>query len=166
MTNKKQVPLVWIATALMPLMLQGCSGSRPPAYSQFEDVGRDGWDPLDMLVFEPFNRDSLATGQETFDMDLVMRYTSRVPARPLPLALAIEDGDGTTRCDTITVMPTRNARSRYGVIESRIRLESDVRIEDILSVSVSTLADRGQSSGLLNVGLVMTPAKSPGSHSN
>ena len=142
----------------------GCSDARMPAYSHFEQIGTDGWDPLDLIVFEPWPVDSADARLSAFDVDLVLRYSVRLPVSDLPVAVTVEDEDGVLRSDTIIVRygheGNASSRLRYGVREAVVRLENNVRLRDGYAVSLSPVASRECTEGLLNVGHVITVAAS------
>lgn len=152
------------AAGCLLLAAGGCSDDRMPAYSHFEQVGSEGWDPLDLLVFEPWTADSADARLSAFDIDLVLRYSERHPVSDLPVAVTVEDEEGVMRSDTIIVRYGQGgnvtSRLRYGVREAVVRLESNVRLRDGYAVSLSPVASRERTEGLLNVGLVMTAAGS------
>lgn len=152
------------AAGFLLLAACGCSDARMPAYSHFEQIGAGGWDPLDLLVFEPWTADSADARLKAFDLDLVLRYSVRHPVSDLPVAVTVEDEDGVLRSDTIIVRYGQGgnvtSRLRYGVREAVVRLESNVRLRDGYAVSLSPVASRERTDGLLNVGLVMTAAGS------
>lgn len=163
--NRCLSPLVWLTVTLMALLSAACTDSDTVPYSHFEQVGSDGWDPLDILVFEPWPADSAAAAGSVYRMDLVMRYSSRFRTADLPLALTIEDENGIVRADTIVIKPADSknveTRQRYGVREMRMTLDPQLRLHDGFAVTVSPLAAREQTKGMLNVGIILTDSHAP-----
>ena len=98
-------------------------------------------------------------------MDLVMRYSSRFRTADLPVALTIEDENGIVRADTIVIRPADSknveTRQRYGVREMRMTLDPQLRLHDGFAVTVSPLAAREQTRGMLNVGIILTDSHAP-----
>lgn len=168
MTNRKCRQLVLqIAAVLSALAVCSCGNTdRPlrPSYSHFERIPTDGWDPTDIIQFEPWPLDSTETANNVYRMDLVLRYSARNSLESLPLALTIEDGNGETITDTIVIgngpagvrKPTWHERTQYGVREVTAGLQEHVRLSDGYAVSISPLIERNNTVGLLNVGLMLT----------
>lgn len=148
---------------LLSLMAPGCMKSDAPVYSHFEELGADGWRPADMLLFEPVPVDSDFVGAPRCDMHLVIRRSARAERHDIPLAIAIEDESGFTLTDTIIVnaegMGPDKWRTDYGVQQTDRVIARGVRPAPGLSVTVSPLAPKHTTRGLLNVGLVLTPSK-------
>lgn len=45
------------------------------AYSEFEDIGDAGWDPVRAMIFEPYPVDSIVSGRR-FDVVVCLRYSA------------------------------------------------------------------------------------------
>jgi len=169
MQNHRLPPLVWLAVTLLAPLIMSCTQSENVAYSHFEQIGPEGWDPLDMLVFEPWPTDSAAATATTYRMDMVLRHSSRFHIQDIPLAVMTEDGEGTVWTDTIIISTASASKTktkvRYGVCETRLTLDSALRLNDGYAVTLSPIAEREQTKGLLNVGLILTdnhkPRRSP-----
>lgn len=142
------------------MLVTACGDSTRTAYSRFQDIGEAGWDPAGVLVFEPWPADSAEAATGRFKMELVMRYASRGIQSAIPVALTIEDENGVIRADTFAVGPGSPIapaleRKTFGVREWGITLDPDLRLTDGYAVTISTLAPRERTAGLLNVGLIL-----------
>lgn len=166
MTGLGQKVCAAAAAGFLMMACAACSGTAKPAYSHFEQIGPDGWDPYDLIVFEPWTADSADAFSHYFDFDLVLRYSVRMPIADLHLAVTFEDEDGVVSTDTLKVCygagGNAGIKSRYGVREARIALGRDISLRDGYAVSVSPVAVRERTAGLLNVGLVMTESRGKG----
>lgn len=152
--------LLWTIAALMMQLSAACTADETVAYSHFEEIPASGWDPVDILIFEPWPSDSAQAFRRSYRMDLVLRYSTRRHITMLPVALSIEDANGELRTDTLTLHPDSTDRSmssrvRYGVHELRMTIDPSVRITDGYRVSLSPLSPRERNEGLLNVGLIL-----------
>ena len=160
MTGDVKYISVFVAANSLALISVSCAGSDTPVYSHFEQIGSDGWDPCDMLVFEPWPADSADAVSASFDMELVLRYSMRHPVADLPVAVTVEDEEGTVRSDTVIVNSESrgnvDSKSRYGVREIIFPLAGGVRLTDGYMVTLTPVASREHTKGLLNVGIVMT----------
>lgn len=149
-----------LAAAVALVLTAACGKLDRTAYSHFEDIGGNGWDPAYVICFEPWPADSAEVSAERYDMELVTRSTMRKPLTRLPLAVTIEDADGTLRSDTIVIGdpkgPEMRLKERYGVRECTITLDENVRLTDGYSVSLSPLCEPSATSGLINVGIMLT----------
>ncbi len=152
----------------MTLFLCSCVRLNMPAWSDFAEISGEGWDPTDMVVFEPVPFDSLAPAGTHYDFEMVMRATARHRPGPLPLAICVEDQNGVIRADTIIVGdvdgPELTRSRHYGVEEISFPLLEDLSLSDGMTISFVPLIEADVSRGLLNIGLVMTehsPDKKP-----
>lgn len=152
-----------LAVTLLTSLVMSCMRSENVLYSHFEQIGAEGWDPLDMLVFEPQPTDTSAA--TTYRMDIVVRHSSRFDIRNIPLAVMIENSEGVVRSDTIVISPDGDGRTeakeRYGVREIRLTLDSALRLSDGYAVTLSPIVERERTKGLLNVGLILTDSRAP-----
>ena len=145
--------------------LSGCERRSTPSYSHFEEIPASGWDPLDVLTFEPVPYDSTESRRTNYAVTLVIRYTSRHKIPPLPIAVTIEDCNGPIKTDTITVdTESRDSltqrATRYGITELHLPLCSNVAITEGCNIRLESFREKTSTLGLLNVGLVMEPAPS------
>lgn len=152
--------LIWISAALMLQLSAACTADNTVAYSHFEEIPAEGWDPVDLLIFEPWPTDSAEAQHRDYSMDLVLRFSNRKHISLLPIALTIEDENGTLRADTLILRPDSAAsglssRTQYGVREISLTLDSAVRLSHGYSVSLSPLTPPEASEGLLNIGLIL-----------
>lgn len=159
MTNIMRHMLVILTTIVIMSTIQSCGNTHRTAYSHFEQIGKDGWDPADVISYEPALADSTISKSQQFDMSLILRYSSRQMTPAIPLAITIEDEKGIVGSDTI-IADSKSARfvksrTRYGVREEIYSLGKNVQISDGYSVSVSPLSERSHSKGLINVGLIL-----------
>lgn len=139
--------------------LSSCVEMERPAWSQFAEINSDGWDPVDILIFEPEPYDTLVPPGCRYDFDVVIRSSARSDIQKLPVAVCVEDEDHVIRTDTLVLFdptgPAISSRRNYGVRESSFRLISGQRLSDGFSITLSPLLDASASRGLLNIGIVM-----------
>lgn len=164
MTNRARRQLVLLTAALLLSVLAVSCGYRDDSYtvySHFEKIGPDGWDPADIISFEPWPLDSAEAATSVYRMELVLRYSTRNSLDNLPLAVSIEDENGISHSDTIMAgsggkrksAPEVTVRQQYGVREVTLPLQSEVRLTDGYAVNISPLIERSRTKGLLNVGI-------------
>ena len=155
-----------LTLSVLSMLVAACGDVDRTAYSHFEKIPSSGWDPADIIVFEPWPADSAEAAIQLYDMELVLRNTVRKPLARLPIALNIEDENGTLRSDTIIIGdpkgPQMRSKERYGVCETVLPLEKGLKLSEGFAVTVSPLSDAESSSGLLNIGIRLTRA-TPGS---
>lgn len=166
MSNRRPTLIVFILTTVLLLTLAAsCTHPGDPVYSKFLKIGADGWDPADLLVFEPVPADSADMKRGRFDIDLAFRFSTRRPIQSIPVAITVESYEGVVSADTV-VIDLYDASGKplgegaYGVHTVTRRLVSDTPLPDNYEISLSPLSRRQASAGLLNVGVVMTPAGS------
>lgn len=142
--------------------LSSCVEIEHPAWSKFAEINSEGWDPVDILVFEPEPYDSLVPPGRRYDFDVVIRSSARSDIQKLPVAVCVEDEDHIIMSDTLVLFdpagPSITSRRNYGVRESSFRLISGQKLSEGFSVSLSPLLDASASRGLLNIGIVMQPS--------
>ncbi len=163
--NHRHIPIVWLAVTLLAPLVMSCTRRENVAYSHFEQIGTEGWDPLDIIVFEPMPTDSAAAATTTYRMDMVMRHSSRFHISDMPIAVMIEDERGVIRTDTIIIrqsdMEDMETKVRYGVCETRLTLDPALRLSDGYAVTLTPIAERERTKGLLNVGIILTDSSVP-----
>lgn len=145
--------LLQIMTAAI---LGACGDLDHTAYSQFCDVNGSGWKEADVIIFEPADMDSLASPATRYDIDLVLRGSTRHKPAQFPLCITIEDGNGTISSDTLVIggVTSHPTRSMLGVREMIIPLSRGTTLTEGYTVSVHPL-EAGNTAGLLNVGLTV-----------
>lgn len=137
-----------IRLSLMLLCLTAACGSTDrTGWSGFETIGEGGWDPLRPLVFEPVPRDSARARHAEYALDLVVRYSGRIPFRSLPVAVEWQNSEGTLRVDTLS-LPLFNpdgtpcAEAEYGLCTLTVPLDSCGRYGDGTSVTLNNLGPK------------------------
>ncbi len=148
------------AAMIISLSLLGaCVPSCPPDYVKFESI-TDGWGPLDLLVFEPTAPDSLPLTGSGYDIDLTLRYSTRLPVSDFPLVVTMEDENGQLSCDTLIVPAASGKGARisthYGVREVSVPLKSNVTLTDGFALTLAPLSDRRLTESLRAAGVVFT----------
>lgn len=149
------------AVVLSLILFPGCVRKGAPSYSHFEEIPASGWDPLDVLVFEPAAFDTTAAPGTRYDITLVMRCSGRHKPSAMPVAVTLEDANGTLRTDTLTIdhsAPSEHMskRSAYGVTELRIPLYSGIPLTEGLTLSLENFRKKESTKGVLNIGVIMT----------
>lgn len=157
--------LMLAACCMSALLLLSCSRIKDSSksYIKFEDIGSEGWDPADIIIFEPCPADSASVRGATYHSELMLRYSGLHKMNALPISIVIEDNEGVLSADTIIV--GNNTESRFKIVERQrpginevfITLNHEAHLTDGYSVTVNPLAPKDISRGLLNVGLIMTP---------
>lgn len=154
-----------LAGTLAVAGLTGCDNGKAPSYSHFEEIPSTGWDPLDVLTFEPMPHDSTESRHTNYDLSLVIRHASRHRIASMPIAVTIEDDNGTVSTDTI-IIDTESHDShthittRYGITELHIPICSNVTLTEGYNISLESFREKSSTIGLLNIGLIMEPASS------
>lgn len=138
-------------------MMAACGKTSRTAYSHFEKIGSEGWDPADIISFEPFPADSSEAKSTRYRLELTVRYSTRRSIPDLPLAISTEDENGEISADTIRLKlftPEGDplGMGSNGVREQQIVIEENLRLTDGFAVNVSSLRPREDSRGLLNIG--------------
>lgn len=150
---------VAIICAAILTSLSSCVHIETPAWSHFFKVGEEGWNPEDMLVFEPQSPDSTGFKDPGYDFTLILRSSSRRPVDNLPLAICVEDNNGIIMSDTLMIGASPSdatvSRNTFGVTETTVDLLSDTKVDEGFSITVSPLLNAENSKGLLNVGIEM-----------
>lgn len=155
------ISLIMATTMLFLTSSCGNKEHGDTVYSHFSDIASNGWDPAEVIAFEPWPLDSINSKYDTYSIDMIFRVSSRHTVGDFPVALTIEDEDGIVSTDTVMIdlsnkNNSENIREQYGVLELRIPVASDFKLNDGYAVSVSPLAERERTRGLLNVGLIMS----------
>lgn len=137
-----------------------------PAYSHFEKIGPDGWDPADLLMFDPMPADSADAKRCRYDITMIVRYSTRKSIQPLPVVITIDDETGTLLRDTVaaTLFDDNGhavGKGAYGVSEVEIPIAAGATLSEGYQISAAPLLQREYSKGLLNVGVVMRETGTP-----
>lgn len=143
--------------------LAACSNSsgNQIVYSHFETISREGWDPMEMLVFEPTTSDSSAISGRgnKYDVELILRQSASANIGKVPLVVTLDDYSGVSRSDTIVVdlsgEPEKSAiiKKHYGVKETTVDAKHGVTLTELSSISLSPLCRQEKTRGLLDVGI-------------
>lgn len=148
-----------VGMAAASMLLPGCIDSHMPAWSKFAEVSSSGWDAADLIVFEPAPYDSTLPPETRYDFDLVLRTSTRNKIRRLPVAIEVEDANGSIESDTVVIWdpdgPKLTSKRTYGVNETKMTLLHGQRLTEGFSITLSPLSDASESRGLLNVGVIM-----------
>ncbi len=152
--------LTLLTAALAISGLAGCDRQDTPLYSHFEEIPPSGWNPLDVLVFCPTPIDSNESPQSRFDLTMVVRYAARHKINALPIAVTVDDNNGTLHADTIILRPshaegTNKAVTRYGVTELRLPLYKDERLTDGYALTFESFSPESHTKGVMNIGVVI-----------
>lgn len=148
-----------IALACVLLLVAGsCRRVEQTVYSSFQRAGKNGWDPEEPLVFMPWPADSAETLSRTYRLTLHVRYKSENPIPPLPISILIEDDEGNTHTDTVTVALFDNAGHPLGTGKWGIYMAGDTLMRSLLLqpgflVTLSPLLPKQSTRGILDVGL-------------
>lgn len=157
----------FIILLLTAMCLAGaCADKNEPetVYSKFIEIAESGWDRDHTVAFEPWPADSTIASVDTFILDLTFRASARRQLGTIPAIIVTEDEDGVISSDTVNVDFSQTAdgkevRRQYGIKEVTLRIDSGFKLKDGYAVTVSPLADRDRSRGLLNIGAVLKKIK-------
>lgn len=169
--RSKSVAFINIAFMLLLVLSFGScnkNGKGKLVYYHFEDIGSSGWDPADVISFEPWPEDSTTAKDHIYRMELIFRSSARHDIKEIPIALVTENENGVITTDTVVVTPEKvgkrkvRTREKFGIRESRFTLRRRMRLTDGYAVSLSPLTEQKNTEGLLNVGLRLfqLPSKS------
>lgn len=155
--------------AILLSISTGCVEIEHPDWARFAEISGRGWDPDDLLIYEPVRADSLVPPETLYDFKIIMRSATRSQFSQLPMAVTIEDETGVVRADTIIIGgpegPELDVKRAYGLKETSFILLKEIPLTDGFSITLSSLADPSQSKGLLNVGIEMWKSETfPSSH--
>lgn len=161
MTNRTLRFAVWIIVALTVLLGGACTTPDTVAYSHFEQIPTSGWDPVDVIIFEPWPMDSTEAAGSSYQMDMVLRYSARKALSQLPVALTIENEAGILRKDTMVLHTDSHpngdtGRVMYGVREVTVPLERNLQLSEGYRISLSPLSPPETTEGLLNIGIILS----------
>lgn len=149
---------------MMAIGISSCGSGQEIRYSHFEHIGDTGLDPMHELVYTPWPADSALARTERYDMELIVRYSTRKPMVSLPMVIERECLDGELRSDTLELHTfDKNGeplgKGRYGLHELRMALDSNVKLADGYTISLRSLLPAEYSRGLLDIGIIMHPHK-------
>lgn len=149
----------YIFTGLI-LVINSCGKkSGDVVYSHFETINSSGWDPADVIFFEPWPADSVVTNQSVFSLDMVVRSSSRHELPSFPLQITMEDENGVIKNDTLMIDLNQgnkeNTKENPGIKEIRLNLEQSLMLKEGYAVSISPLTQKSKTKGLLNIGLIL-----------
>lgn len=145
------------------VLSQNCTDGNPPVYSEFIDLGTNGWDPINILPYNPYPIDSTMNPGERFDLILTVRYSLRGNDTSLPIQIYEESSLGVVENRRITV-PLRNSRGeplgRKGVVlyEVSDTLRRNFVLPPHYDVSITSLAPRSRTRSIRAIGLTLVPA--------
>ena len=91
------------ATILIATLATSCGDYHRTAWSHFEDIDSGGWDPTDIILFEPWPADSAEAASSVYDIDLVLRSTLRSGFSRIPVVITIEDNEHTISTYTVII---------------------------------------------------------------
>lgn len=148
---------------ILVLLLAGCVDINRPDWVHYAEISGQGWNPEDVLIYEPVPADSLVPASTLYDFKVIMRSATRSNISELPVAVTVEDAEGVVRADTIIIGgsngPHLESRKAYGVRETTFMLMKATPLKEGLSITLSPLADASNSKGLLNIGIEMRKSK-------
>ena len=152
--------LTLLTAALAISGLAGCDRQETPLYSHFEEIPPSGWNPLDVLVFCPTPIDSTEPPQSRYDLTMVVRYVARHKISALPIAVTVDDNNGTLHSDTIILRPSRSdgatkSVTHYGVTELRLPLYENERLTDGYALTLESFSPESLTKGVMNIGVVI-----------
>lgn len=146
-----------LTASMLAAGLISCEKTGLVSYSRFEKIGSEGWNPEDVISFEPTPADTAESRETHYEMELVLRYSLRSGERRIPIVVNVEDENGQISSDTVAALdPDWKEKASYGVREISRVVSADMKLTDGYAVSVNPLAPREYSRGLLNVGLKLT----------
>lgn len=150
-----------LSSLILALSVSCNRSSEETVYSQFQNISPEGWDPNEVIAFEPWPADSLVKQEDFYGLNLVVRYSSRHETGVFPMLIALENEDGLLRSDTIiiNVNDTENKassiREQYGIRELTLEIDSLLKLKDGFAVSLSPLTQKEKTKGLLNLGIIL-----------
>lgn len=139
--------------------LTGCDRTARTAYTHFEEIGAEGWDKSDPLIFEPWPKDSLEVATQFYDLDALVRYSRRASGE-FPMVVYVENAERTLSTDTVIVKLSdssgRSVGKGAGVCTVTIPISRHTRLTEGYSITLHPLTSASHSKGVLNVGVIMT----------
>lgn len=161
MHSKRHSIITIVMSAILMLTVVSC-GKKDEGklvYHHFEEIGSEGWDPADVISFEPWPADSATAKEHSYRVELMLRSSARQDIQEIPLAVVTEDESGIISKDTFLLTPYGTARfevknqESFGIREQSVILKNEFTLTDGYAVNISPLADQRSTEGLLNVGI-------------
>ncbi len=156
-----------IVLAAVALCVCSCRKDPIPVYSSHVNFDSSGWDPLRALEFQPYPVDSLID-KNGYDVIIYLRYNRRSKLAELPVEIeevALEGELADVPRESVRYIKLadedKNPRGKYshGIYEIVDTIARDFKIPDGYTLTLSHSLPQGNTSGLMSLGIVMSPAK-------
>lgn len=164
-TDRSKMSFLLLPFMVLALCLAG-SCAKPkdkmPVYSRFQNIDSKGWNPLEVLIFEPWPMDSVVVSEDHFSLDLTVRAAMRKTPVSFPIAVTIEDERGVISKDTIVIDffddrddVSPKMKESFGVRQISMNLVPEFKMPDGFAVTLSSLLPESSTEGLIDIGLTM-----------
>ena len=152
---------LWLA--MIPM---ACRRVDNVAYSHFESLGGEGWDPVMVLPFFPFPLDSIVSPTDRYDLILTLRYSPRTSTAVIPLEISEEDENGPLDSRRIIIKlrdDNGNFIGRGGLpmYEISDTIKRDFKLPDGYMVEIASVSPVENTKCLQAVGLTLRKAGAP-----
>lgn len=159
MSNKVCSILSFIASAA--LLFAGCRRVDNVVWSKYASIPEEGWDPVNVIPFFPWPNDSITTTSDRYSLLVSVRFAPTKCPAPLHIVLRQEDDEGHERSDTMLItmrIPevTPTGRGAYGVYEQTDTAVTGITLRPGYCVELQTLSHPANTSGLLDIGLILS----------
>lgn len=139
----------------------GCRRVDNMSYSEAEQFGADGWDPIRIVEFHPWPGDSVVGPNERFDLTLTLRYNADKAQYEIPILLHQEDDHGAISTDTLRlrlrdIHGNPRGRKSLALYEVNDTVRRGFKLTPGYIVELRNLSDRENTVGVLDVGLTLT----------
>lgn len=156
--NSLKVAFAGVVAFLMLALTSSCDQLDRVAYSHYESIGGEGWDPAMVVGFSPAPTDSTLSSNQEFYLVLNIRYKGDTPAKELPLLISEENSDGEMASQTIKVqIRDKNGmpRGKKGLVlyELSDTIRTDFKVPDGYWIEITSMCPAEYSRGITEVGL-------------
>lgn len=136
------------------------------AYSHFECLGNEGWDPVMVLPFFPFPMDSIITPADRYDLILTLRYSPRTSTAVIPLEISEEDENGPMESRRLNIRlrdDNGNFIGRGGLpmYEISDTIKRNFKLPDGYLVELASLSPEENTTCIHSVGLSLRKSGQP-----
>lgn len=142
-------------------LLGSCRRVDRTVFASFVDIGETGWDPVNVIGFNPWPLDSVSTPSDRYGLSVIVRFDPATAPSGLPLFVRLEDENGEIATDTLRIVlkdDDGHPRGRKSLVLSEVahEIRRDLSLTDGFSVELTTLLPADMTRGITNIGVKMT----------
>lgn len=149
----------------------GCRETDRYVYSEFAEIGDDGWDPVRTISFSPMPFDSASSAGLPLQVILYVRYDSECHNSMLPVLVEQEMREMPFRRDSVFIKlfdseGRHTGHGTLGVYEKSVVINEAVVIDSVYRVNLRPLLNKEDSRGILSAGVALRRQPRPGEREN